>query len=69
MITDNKKVEAEQLSLIKMEVTVGFIYWLKETHNLRGLRGVGIKELPTKIKELKSKYDIKYPNGLTGWNS
>jgi len=51
-------------------VTIGFIYWLAETHNLRGLKnegGIGTKSIvvyPDKLKALLAEYHEKYPNGL-----
>ena len=51
-------------------VTVGFIYWLAETHNLRGLKnkdGFGTKSIdvyPNKLRALLAEYHEKYPNGL-----
>ena len=51
-------------------VTIGFIYWLAETHNLRGLKnegGIGTKSIdvyPDKLRALLVKYHEKYPNGL-----
>lgn len=51
-------------------VTVGFIYWLAETHNLRGLKnkmGYGAKSIevyPDKLKALLTEYNEKYPDGL-----
>ena len=48
--------------------TVGFLYWLHETHNLRGLKGVSIEDYPSKLASLKVEYSTKYPNGLTGWS-
>jgi hypothetical protein len=60
------------ISRIPVEgVTIGFIYWLAETHNLRGLKnemGYGTKGIdyyPNRLKELLSEYHEKYPNGLT----
>ena len=58
----------QQLSLIEIKTTIGFIYWIKETHDLRGLKDVKIEELPMKLKQLEGEYNMKYPNGLTGWN-
>jgi hypothetical protein len=57
-----------QLSKIKIQVSVGFIYWLSETHNLRGLKNLSIEEFPNKLKNLNDEYNNKYPNGLVGWN-
>lgn len=57
----------QQLVLMEMKTTIGFIYWVMETHDLRGLRDVKIEEFPMKLKELQKKYNMKYPNGLTGW--
>jgi len=51
-------------------VTIGFIYWLAETHNLRGLKnemGYGTKSIevyPDKLRALLAKYHEKYPDGL-----
>ena len=56
-------------------VTVGFIYWLAETHNLRGLKnegGIGTKSIdlyPDKLRALLAEYHEKYPDGLTGWTN
>ncbi len=57
----------QQLSLIEMKTTIGFIYWIKEYNDLRGLKEAKIEEFPMKLTELQKKYNIKYPNGLTGW--
>jgi hypothetical protein len=57
------------------DVTVGFIYWLAETHNLRGLKnedGIGTKSIdvyPDKLRALLAEYYEKYPDGLTGWTN
>ena len=51
-------------------VTIGFVYWLAETHNLRGLKnemGHGTKSIdvyPDKLKALLVEYHEKYPDGL-----
>lgn len=51
-------------------VTVGFIYWLAETHNLRGLKyemgygSKGIDVYPNKLRALLAEYNEKYPDGL-----
>jgi hypothetical protein len=56
-------------------VTVGFIYWLAETHNLRGLKnedGYGTKSIdvyPNKLRALLTEYHEEYPDGLTGWTN
>lgn len=56
-------------------VTIGFIYWLAETHNLRGLKnesGKGTKSIdvyPDKLRALLAEYHEKYPDGLTGWTN
>lgn len=58
----------QQLSLKEIKTTVGFIYWLKETTDLRGLKETKIEHLPMKLKELQKEYNRKYPNGLTEWS-
>jgi len=56
-------------------VTVGFIYWLAETHNLRGLKneyGHGTKSIdvyPNKLRTLLAEYHEEYPYGLTEWTN
>ncbi len=51
-------------------VTIGFIYWLAESHNLRGLKnemGYGTKGIdvyPNKLRALLAEYNEKYPDGL-----
>lgn len=57
----------QQISLLDLKTTIGFIYWINETHNLRGLKNIKIEEYIPKLKELQKEYDEKYPNGLTGW--
>ena len=59
------------ISIIPVDgVTIGFIYWLAETHNLRGLKnkgGIGTKSIdvyPNKLRALLAEYHEKYPNGL-----
>ena len=60
----NKK----EISNLTVTFTVGFIYWLQEYHNLRGLKDIDITNYPVKLEELYKEYNSKYPNGLTGWN-
>ena len=57
-----------EISKIKIECTIGFMYWINETHNLRGLKNVSIIDYESKLQELKNEYFTKYPNGLIGWN-
>ena len=61
------------ISKIPFNITIGFMYWLNETHNLRGLKDyngtIPIEDYPNKLKLLKEEYDNKYPNGLDGWNN
>lgn len=57
------------ISTIPINTSVGFLYWLSETHDLRGLKNLSIKEYPVKIDSLLKEYNEKYPNGLTGWSS
>lgn len=59
----------QAVSKIPVNVTLGFLYWLAETHNLRGLKEESIEEYPVKIESLLELYEEKYPNGLTGWSS
>ena len=67
--TFRAKSEVKQaLSEIPVNVTLGFLYWLAETHNLRGLKEESIEEYPVKIDSLLEEYNEKYPNGLTGWS-
>jgi len=59
------------ISTTPFETTIGFLYWLNETHNLRGLKNqsgtIPIEEYPLKLQSLLKEYNKKYPNGLTGW--
>ena len=55
-------------SLLRYDLPVGFLYWIHETHNLRGMRGKKIEEYPALIATLYQIYTSKYPNGLTGWS-
>ena len=48
---------------------MGFLYWLSETYDLRGLKNLSIEEYPVKMGSLLKEYKEKYPNGLTGWSS
>lgn len=57
----------QSISLLELKTTVGFIYWINETHNLRGLKDTKIEEYISKLKELQKEYNEKYPDGLTGW--
>jgi hypothetical protein len=61
------------ISKIPFNITIGFMYWLNETHNLRGLKDyngtIPIEDYPNKLKLLKEEYDNKYSNGLDGWNN
>jgi len=66
--TKNHIQMKKELSKIKTCTTIGFLYWLHETHNLRGLKNVKIEEYPVKLNELEREYLSKYPNGLVGWN-
>lgn len=59
----------QQSSLYELNVSIGFIYWIHETHNHRGLVGVPIELYRSKLKDLMTEYNTKYPNGLTGWTS
>lgn len=56
----------QQLSKIEITITIGFLYWLSEHKDLRGLRG-DILNYPDKLKHLLKEYNSKYPDGLTGW--
>lgn len=58
----------QNISLLELKTTVGFIYWVNETYDLRGLKNTKIEEYVVKLKELQKEYNLKYPNGLTGWN-
>jgi hypothetical protein len=60
-------IDNQDISKIKVQCTIGFIYWLKETNDMRGLKGLSIIDFPAKLEELKKEYDKKYPDGLTGW--
>ena len=57
----------QELSKLTCEISLGFLYWLQENSNLRGLRDIDILQYPDKLGELLSEYNTKYPNGLTGW--
>ena len=59
----------QEISTIPINITMGFLYWLSETHDLRGLKNLSIKEYPVKMGSLLKEYKEKYPNGLTGWSS
>ena len=60
------------ISMIPINVSVGFLYWLNETYNLRGLKTeegtIPITEYATKLNALILEYNEKYPHGLTGWS-
>ena len=58
----------QNISLLELKTTIGFIYWINETHNLRGLKNTKIEEYIPKLKELQKEYNEKYPDGLTGWS-
>lgn len=60
-------IDKREISKIKVHCTIGFIYWLKETNDMRGLKSLSILDFPAKLEELKKEYDKKYPDGLTGW--
>lgn len=57
------------ISTIPINITIGFLYWLSETHDLRGLKNSSIEEYPLKIEFLLKEYKEKYPSGLTGWST
>ena len=58
----------QEISNIEFEgLTIGFIYWLQETHDMRGLKNMNILNYPTYIAELHKEYTSKYPEGLIGW--
>lgn len=56
------------VSLNTVDTTVGFIYWILETTNARGLLDMNIIDMDKKIPELLEEYHRKYPSGLTGWS-
>lgn len=58
----------QNLSLIPVTVPIGFIYWLQEDTNMRGLKSLNILDFPSKFNELLEEYNSKYPKGLTGWS-
>jgi len=58
-----------ELSLEKATLELGFLYWVNETHNLRGLKGLSIEKYKEKIRSLYKEYKVKYPEGLTGWTN
>lgn len=58
----------QNLSLIPVTVPIGFIYWLQEDTNMRGLKSLNILDFPSKLNELLEEYNSKYPKGLTGWS-
>ena len=58
----------QNLSNSKLNITLGFMYWINEKNHLRGLRGLNIVDYPKRINELIIEYNHKYPQGLTGWN-
>ncbi len=55
------------LSTVKLEVTVGFLWWLQADNRMRGLKDKDIMEFAEKLYEVHKKYKSKYPQGLTGW--
>ena len=57
----------QEFSKITFKITLGFLYWLQENKNLRGLKDIDIYQYPNKLNELLLEYNTKYPNGLTGW--
>ncbi len=58
----------QEISNIKLNgLTIGFIYWLQEYHDLRGLRDIGILKFPEKLTELHKEYTTKYPEGISNW--
>ena len=57
----------QELSKLTCEISLGFLYWLQENSNLRGLRDIDILQYPNKLNKLLLEYNTKYPNGLTGW--
>lgn len=57
----------QNISLLELKTSIGFIYWINETHDLRGLKSAKIEEYIVKLNELQKEYNLKYPNGLTGW--
>ena len=59
----------QAISTIPINITMGFLYWLSETHDLRGIKNLSIQEYAVKIGSLLKEYNEKYPNGLTGWSS
>lgn len=59
----------QSISLLELKTTIGFIYWINETHDLRGLKNIKIEDYVLKIEELQKEYNKKYPNGLTGWQT
>lgn len=58
----------QTLSLVPVTITLGFLYWLKEDKNMRGLKDSNILDLHSKLFELLEEYNRKYPEGLTGWS-
>ena len=61
-------MKKQEVSKIKVEITLGFMYWIQEDRYSRGLEDLDIRKYPEKLAELKKEYNEKYPNGLTGWN-
>ena len=63
----------QDISKIRIVSTLGFLYWLNETHNLRGLKNqngtIPITEYPMMIMNLQKEYNEKYPDGLTCWST
>jgi hypothetical protein len=57
--------DTEQYDLAFKVLDVDFIYWLGESHELRGLKEHPISGYDLKVKELYIKYKSKYPDGLT----
>lgn len=61
----------QAISNVEFKLSAGFLYWLNETYNIRGLKTekgtIPITEYPAMIQKLQKEYNEKYPNGLTGW--
>jgi len=58
-----------EASKISIESSIGFIYWVNEHNDLRGLKNLSIDKYPAKLAELKLEFDKKYPRGLTGFSN
>ncbi len=55
------------VSTVKLQITVGFLWWLQADNKMRGLKDKDIVEFAEKLYEVHQKYKSMYPQGRTGW--